>query len=201
MQLISAIIFIILDQDEVIYIKMTTNIALIGFMGVGKSAVGRTLAERLGKRFVETDALIERKAGKPIFRIFQDDGEIAFRELEIAVIKEVSGQKDQVIACGGGVVLNWINIDRLKQDAVMVWLITSPGVILKRIAADMNPRPLLKRQSKISDIRTLLNFRKPFYERAADIEVDTSKLDISSVVDHIMVKIQESGLMKIQTKF
>jgi len=168
-----------------------SNVALIGFMGVGKSAVGRSLAVRLKKKLVETDILVEQKAKKPILRIFQEDGEIAFREYEIEVIKDVAKQKTQVIACGGGVVLNRINIDRLKQDAVIVWLITTPSVVLKRIAADNHDRPLLDRQSKISDIRALLNFRKPFYERAADIEVDTSRLDIDAVVEQIITRITE----------
>ena len=81
---------------------MKTSIALIGFMGVGKTAVGKALAGKLNKRFVELDALIEQKAGKSIPEIFQQDGEIAFRELEIEVTKEVSEDKSLVIACGGG---------------------------------------------------------------------------------------------------
>ena len=81
---------------------MKTSIALIGFMGTGKTVVGKALAEKLGREFVELDTLIEQKAGKPISEIFQQDGEVAFRELEIEVTKEVSENKNQVIACGGG---------------------------------------------------------------------------------------------------
>ena len=80
---------------------MKTNIALIGFMGTGKTAVGEVLAEKLGKKLVELDFLIEQKAGKPIPVIFQQDGEIAFRELEIEVAGEVSAGTNLVIACGG----------------------------------------------------------------------------------------------------
>ena len=79
------------------------------------------------------DSLIDEKAGKSIPRIFQEDGEIAFREMEIEVIKEIASRKNQVIDCGGGVVLNKINIDRLKQNAVIVWLTASPSDILKRL--------------------------------------------------------------------
>ncbi len=80
---------------------MKTNIALIGFMGTGKTAAGKVLAKKLSKKFVETDALIEQASGKSIPEIFQQDGEVAFRELEIGVIKEVAQKKNQVITCGG----------------------------------------------------------------------------------------------------
>ena len=93
---------------------MKTSIALIGFMGTGKTVVGKALAEKLNREFVELDVVIEQKAGKPISDIFQQDGEVAFRELEIEVTKEVAGNKKQLIACGGRVVLNKMNIDRLK---------------------------------------------------------------------------------------
>ena len=169
---------------------MKSNIALIGFMGAGKTAVGKALAEKLNKNFVEMDSLIEQKAGKSIPEIFQYDGEIAFRELEIEVTKEVSRGKDQVIACGGGVVLNKINIDRLKEESIIVYLTASPGAVLKRISNDAEVRPLLKVENPSSTIKELLRFRKPFYERAADIKVNTSNLDINSVVEQIIIKLK-----------
>jgi len=168
---------------------MKSSIALIGFMGTGKTAVGKALAERLGKEFIELDALIELKAGKTIPEIFKQDGEIAFRELEIEVTKEVSEKKNAVIACGGGVVLNKINIDRLKGESLIVYLTASPGVILKRTSGDEN-RPLLKVVDRTSEIQRLLKFRKPFYERAADITINTSKLAINSVVEQIISKVK-----------
>jgi len=169
---------------------MKTNIALIGFMGTGKTAVGKRLAEKLGKDFVELDALIERKAGKTVPQIFQQDGEIPFRELEIEAAKEVSGKKNVVIACGGGVVLNKINIDRLRQESVVVYLKASPEVILKRTSSDTGERPLLKTNNKAAKVRELLRFRQPFYERAADITIDTSNSDIDSVVEQIISKVE-----------
>ncbi len=170
---------------------MKTNIALIGFMGVGKTAVGKVLAEKLGRSFVELDSLIEQKAGKSIPDIFQQDGETAFRELEIEVTKEVSKDKNLVIACGGGIVLNKINIDRLRENARMVYLTASPGVILKRVANEEGQRPLLKVDNLTLTIRELLDFRKPFYERAADIIINTSKLDINSVAEQIISKLKD----------
>ncbi len=170
---------------------MKTNIALIGFMGTGKTAVGRVLAEKLRKNFVELDSLIEQKARKSIPDIFQQDGEIAFRELEIEVTKEVSKDKNLVIACGGGIVLNKINIDRLRENARMVYLTASPGVILKRVANEERQRPLLEVDNPTLTIREMLSFRKPFYERAADITINTSKLDIDSVAEQIISKLKD----------
>ncbi|MDP2930936.1 MAG: shikimate kinase, partial [Chloroflexota bacterium] len=148
---------------------------------------------KLGKQFIEMDALIEQKAGKPIPRIFAEDGEIAFRELELAVTKEIAARKNVVIACGGGLVLNRINIDRLKQESVIVYLTAAPGLILKRTAGDES-RPLLNTDDRVRRIRQLLKFRKPFYERAADITINTSRLNIESVVKLIIgrVKVHES---------
>ena len=170
---------------------MKTSIALIGFMGVGKTAVGEALAERLDKRFIELDSLIERKAGKSISEIFQQDGEVAFRELEIEVTREVSRNKNLVIACGGGLVLNKINIDRLRNESIIVYLTASPSAILNRIPSEGKEIPLLNTPDRALTIQELSRFREPFYERAADIKIDTSKLDINSVAEQIIEKLKE----------
>lgn len=165
---------------------MKTNIALIGFMATGKTAVGRLLAEKTGKSFIELDSLIARRADKSIEDIFTEDGETTFRKFEIALVKEIADNKNQVIACGGGVVLNQINIDRLKKNATVILLMAKPGVILKRALNDKTVRPLLKGDDKMSSIKELLDFRKPFYERAADITIDTSNMDIRLITDKII---------------
>ncbi|TET26383.1 MAG: shikimate kinase [Dehalococcoidia bacterium] len=171
---------------------MKSSIALIGFMGVGKTAVGRVLARKLKRKFVELDSLIERRAGKSIPEIFREEGEVAFRKLEIEVTEAVSRNGNQVIAAGGGVVLNKINIDRLKEDSLIVYLTAPPKVILKRIEAG-GERPLLEVTNPTLTIQELLSFRKPFYERAADIKIDTSRLDIDSVVDEIIAKVRQDA--------
>ncbi len=170
---------------------MKTSIALIGFMGTGKTAVGKALAAKLGRDFIELDSLIEQKAGKRIPDIFQQDGEIGFRELEIETTKEVSGQKNVVIACGGGVVLNKINIDRLRKECIIIYLTASPGVIIKRTSDDKIERPLLTVPVQASQIKELLRYRQPFYERAADIKLDTSKLNTDKVAEKIIKKLKE----------
>ncbi len=170
---------------------MKTNIALIGFMGTGKTAVGKALAEKLGRSFVELDLLIEQRAGKSIPDIFQEDGEAAFRELEIELTGEISRDKNLVIAGGGGIVLNKINIDRLRENARIVYLTASPSVILKRVANEEGQRPLLEVDNPTLAIGEMLAFRKPFYERAADITIDTSKLDINAVTEQIIDKLKD----------
>lgn len=170
---------------------MKTNVALIGFMGAGKSAIGQALAKRLGWTFVEVDALIEKIAGTSVNGIFQVKGEIKFREFEIEAIKRIACGKRQVIACGGGVVLNTINISRLRETSVMILLLASPTVVLKRTANDTKNRPLLQSTvDPIGRIRELMKFRKPFYERAADIIVSTSRQDVETIADHIFEKLR-----------
>lgn len=165
---------------------MRTGITLIGFMGTGKTAVGRRLAEKLGKEFIELDSLIEKKAGMSIPEIFRTDGEIRFRELEIEATQAIAAKKNAVIACGGGIVLNKINIDRLKKECVIVCLTASPEAILKRISGDKSGRPLLAVADREREIKELLKFRKPYYERSAELTVNTSMMSINTTADKII---------------
>jgi shikimate kinase len=170
---------------------MKTSIALIGFMGTGKTAVGKLLAEKMGKEFIELDALVEKTSGKSIPAVFRDEGEIAFRELEINVTREVAGRKNAVIACGGGIVLNKINIDRLKLECVIVCLSASPAVILKRTSTDKDGRPLLAVVDRAQQVTELMKFRRPYYKRSADITIDTSRLKPDTIVRRIIEKVKE----------
>lgn len=165
---------------------MKSNIALIGFMGTGKNSVGISLAKKLNKKFVDTDMLIEKLAIKPIPKIFKGDGEIKFRELEIEAIKNASEMKNAVISCGGGVILNQINIDRLKKNSKIVLLTASPHVILERIKKDKQNRPLLKGSNKLKKIKELLSLRNPLYKLSADHTIDTSKSNVEGTVGKII---------------
>jgi len=169
---------------------MKSNIVLTGFMGTGKTAVGQALAKRLNRQLIEVDSKIEQMAGKSISDIFKDSGEIYFRELEIGAIKQAAAGKKQVIACGGGVVLNTINIDRLRETGVIINLAVSPQIILKRTSGNAGSRPLLNIQQPAELIRELLKFRKPFYDRAADLIINTSKLNIDAVADKIIDRLK-----------
>jgi shikimate kinase len=170
---------------------MRTNIALIGFMGTGKTEVGKVLAEKLGKEFIEIDGLLKKSTGQPIAEIFRTKGETFFRDLEIEAVKEISGKKNAVIACGGGIVLNKINIDRLKQSSIIVLLTAAPAIILKRTAKDNGDRPLLNVADRQTQIAGLLKFREPFYERSAEITINTSSLDVKAVADKIAESVGE----------
>jgi shikimate kinase len=170
---------------------MKTSLALIGFMGTGKTAAGRVLAERLGKEFIELDALIEKMAGRGIAEIFREEGETRFRELEIEATKEIAGRQNAVIACGGGIVLNKINTDRLKKGCIIVYLTALPEVILKRVAGDKNERPLLAVPDRAAQIREMMRLRQPLYEQAADIKIATSGLSVDKVAEKIIKKLRE----------
>jgi shikimate kinase len=172
---------------------MKSNVALVGFMGAGKTVVGKSLASTLGKDYIETDLLVEQRAGKAISDIFAHDGEVAFRELEIEVIRDVARARNTVLACGGGVVLNWINIARLKDDAVIVYLKASAPVLLRRAASDGTLRPLLVGQDTRQRVRQLLRFRRPLYERAADVTIDTSRLEVGDVVKEIVMELERDA--------
>ena len=170
---------------------MKTNIVLIGYMGTGKTEVGKRLAKKLGMKFIELDRLIEERAGKKIAEIFRTQDEIAFRELEIEATKKIAGEKSSVIACGGGIVLNKINIDRLKENGVTVYLTASPQTILKRVAAEKGQRPLLAVNDQLKTVTDMLKFRKPYYERSADITINTSRKNIETVAQEIIRKLKE----------
>jgi len=144
------------------------------------------MAEKLGKEFIELDALIEKKAGKPIPEIFHKEGEIRFRELEIEVTMEAANRRNAVIACGGGIVLNKINVDRLKRECVIVCLEASPAVILKRTSGDKDGRPLLAVTDRMQKIREMLKYRQPYYERAAELMINTSRISINAATDKII---------------
>ena len=162
-----------------------TSVALIGFMGAGKSSVGRVLAKKTGKTFVDIDRRIEKKAGKTVARIFQEEGEPAFRAMEKAATETACGESGRVIACGGGVVLDRANVDNLKKKAVVVYLKTDGAVIKKRVASGKGKRPLLAEKGT-GAVEALMAVRRPLYEKAADITLDTSRLGIEDAADRII---------------
>ncbi len=163
---------------------MKTSIALIGFMGTGKSVVGKALAKKLGKELIVLDDIIAARAGKTIPEIFHQYGEARFREFEIDVVRKVATKKNAVIDCGGGVVLNSVNIDRLKKESVIICLTASLPVILKRTPGDT--RPLLPAKGRTQFVKDKLASRQPLYREAADITVNTSRLNVNGVVDKIL---------------
>ena len=160
------------------------TIVLTGFMGTGKSEVGRRLAKRLGRPFVDTDQLVEAQAGKSVAAIFSDDGEAAFRALEREAVVAATARGDAVIAVGGGAILDPINVERLRAAGVVVCLSADAATIIRRIG-DVARRPLLAGGDPRATVERLLGERGPAYERAADVTVDTSDRNVGEVVESV----------------
>jgi shikimate kinase len=177
---------------------MKSNIALIGFMGTGKSASGKVLAEKLGMEYIDLDSLVEEKTGKSIAEIFQSHGEQHFRKLESEAVSEVSSKGHAVISCGGGVVLYPSNIKDLKKTAVIVYLHAEPDVVLDRVKENADVRPLLKFTNPSRTIAELMKARRPLYEQAADMVIDTSHLDIDEVASKIIEGLTENESINLQ---
>jgi shikimate kinase len=170
------------------------TIALIGFMGTGKTTVGKALVKRLGNeyRFLETDEIIVKLAGKSIPDIFIQDGEAVFRNYEIEACKMVSRLNKVIISCGGGIVLNQVNIDNLRKNCLIILLITSIEEISNRIIKDgISTRPMINKTEPLEQIKEILEFRRPLYHAAADYVVDTTKKTINQVVKNILAKIDK----------
>jgi len=160
------------------------NIILTGFMGSGKTEVGKRLAQRLGYAFLDTDKLIEEKTGKSISEIFREEGESSFRELETEVIKNLSGITGYIISTGGGIVIREENILSLKNIGLVIWLKASPETIFNRISSETD-RPLLNVENPLEHIKKLLSIREQFYSRA-DVSIDTDGLEVDEVVKTIL---------------
>jgi shikimate kinase len=169
----------------------TQNIALIGFMAVGKSAVGRNVAKRLHRRFVDLDRLIERRAGMKVQEIFEQKGEAYFRQLEKKTLAELLGQEGQVLATGGGVVLDDDNLALLREKTFLIALSASTEVILRRVGNSAT-RPLLKGADRRERIEKLFNARAARYAQA-QVTIDTDKLTLNQVVDKIVEIAQSAG--------
>jgi shikimate kinase len=169
----------------------SANIALVGYRGVGKSAVAKLLALRLGWDWVDADVEIELRAGKSIAAIFGDEGEAAFRELESVVVEELAGRERIVIALGGGAVLRERNRVALAGSFV-AWLQASVDVILERVAADASTaarRPNLTVKGGRAEVEALLAEREPIYRRIAATVVDTDDKTPAEVAEAILAEL------------
>jgi shikimate kinase len=158
------------------------NIVLIGFMGSGKSAIGRRLADRLCFRFVDTDRLVIRRAGMPIADIFTRYGEAHFRELETEALATLTEDEHNVIATGGGIVMREENHAILKRLGFVLWLTASEETIFERVSRN-DKRPLLRTRDPRATVHELLTARRPFYELAAQATIDTTTLTHDEAAD------------------
>ena len=160
------------------------NIVLIGFMGTGKSTVGKILARRLGRPLVDIDRRIEEAQKKKISDIFENEGEGAFRQLEKDMIRGVAAVSGQVVTTGGGAVIDPENIRELRKNGLLIALAATPETIYQRVK-DSRHRPLLKSSDKMAELRRLLELRQPMYAKA-DVTFHTDGKTASQVTGAIL---------------
>ncbi len=161
------------------------NIFLIGFMGAGKSSVGRLLSEKLQMEFVDMDEEIVKLDGRDIPAIFRESGEEYFREVEGRVLEELCYSDGKVISCGGGIIVKKRNIELMRENGIVIWLWVSVDEVLRRLSMDES-RPLLCVDNPEDVARRLLEVRIPLYETACDVKIDTDGRSVSDVVDEIV---------------
>jgi shikimate kinase len=168
--------------------RTISNLALIGFMGSGKSSVGRVLAEMLHFPFLDTDDLIEARSGKSITDIFAQNGEPAFRQLEHQLVEELATRTQTVISTGGGLPTDPDNLSSLKQHALVVCLWSSPEKCWERVRSQSH-RPLLNDPDPLGKIRSLLAAREKYY-RQADVLVNTEWRSAREVAQQVLHQFQ-----------
>ncbi len=170
--------------------RQIRNLALTGFMGCGKSTIGRQVARELKFDFVDTDGLIEEHTGRTIAEIFEHAGEAAFRKLENEVVRQLEARQGVVIATGGGLVEQPGNLDGLKRHALVVCLWASVETIWERTRHQTH-RPLLQTADPQASIRELLARREPYYKQA-DVIVNTEFRPIREVAGQVKHQFLES---------
>jgi shikimate kinase len=165
--------------------QILPTIVVIGFMGAGKTSVGRLVARALGREFVDTDQMIERATRMTIGELFQREGELSFRRREIAAIDRAIAVPGRVIAVGGGAVLSADNRTALKQAGLLVYLRATPETLAARLIG-VTDRPLLNTGDRVGRIRDLLVARGPIYETAGDVAIDTDRLNLEQTAVEVL---------------
>jgi len=165
------------------------NIILMGYRGCGKTTVGRIVAEKLKRPFVDTDAMIQERAGKTIREIVSDGGWKAFRVLERRAVEELAGREGCIIALGGGAVLDRENVKELKRNGFFLWLTADAATIAGRLRNDRvsdAQRPPLSGTDSGAEIELLLREREPVYRSVADILIDTTGRSVDEITSEII---------------
>jgi shikimate kinase len=168
------------------------NLVLIGYRATGKTSLARLLAERLGWDWIDADMEVERRAGKSIARIFAEDGEPAFRELEARATADLLGRERLVLASGGGAPMRPETRQAMRDRARVVWLKARPETICRRMGGDATTasrRPDLTQQGGMEEIVALLARREPIYRQTAHLQVDTEGKDLPQLAGEILQRL------------
>ena len=166
------------------------NVYLIGPMGSGKTAVGRRLATLLGIEFIDSDAEIEKRTGVDVRYIFEKEGEARFRERERDVIADLTALEGVVIATGGGVILDPANRERLAKTGTVVYLETTVDTLVRRTKATKT-RPLLMNDDPRAVLERMMLLRRPLYENAADLRIETTGRQVRAVAADIEKRLRD----------
>ena len=161
------------------------NIVIIGFMGCGKSSVGRRLAGLTGHRFLDSDELVAHSEGRSIADIFANDGEAAFRDAESKVLADLAGVAGLILATGGGAILRETNRTALRKIGIVAWLDAAPDVLFER-ATRSNRRPLLQTEDPRKTFDDLLAARRETYELASDFRFDSTRFGHDDVAQRLL---------------
>ena len=167
------------------------RVILIGFMGVGKTSVGKKLAKNLEVDFIDTDCEIEKYANRTIPDIFEIYGENHFRELETKVLKDLVRKNDNIISTGGGIIVSKENCEILKKEDQVIFLDASTETIIKHLSKEVYKRPLLKDSKNLyKKIDDLISTRYEKYKDVCNIRIDVNGKNIDEVVSQILVYIR-----------
>ena len=170
------------------------RIALIGLPGSGKSTIGRQLARRLGLVSIDTDHVIEQRLGCSIREYFEREGEASFRDVEQAVIDDVTQSHDGIISTGGGSVLRLANREYLHSRSHVVYLRSSPEEIFRRLRHDMQ-RPLLQVDDPLTRLRDLYAIRDPLYRETAHFVVETGRPSVANLLNMVVMQLELAGVL------
>ena len=174
-------------------------ISLIGLPGSGKSTVGRQLARRLQRPFFDSDHVIEQQLGCSIRAYFEREGEDRFRDVEEAVIDQLTQKPDCVVSTGGGVVLRAANRQHLQGRSRVIYLNSSPDELFRRLRHDVN-RPLLQVADPLNRLRDLHALRDPLYRETAHFVVETGRPSVATLVSMIVMQLELAGVLPLNSQ-
>lgn len=172
------------------------NLFLIGYRCTGKTTIGKSIAMTIDWSFVDSDILVIKECGKSIKDIVGTEGWKAFRRMERSTLKQICTKDRQVVATGGGVVLDKANIKAMKTSGMVIWLGATAETIQKRMLQDKNSgnfRPALTDKGRMEEIEDMLLKRNPYYESASDFSIHTDDVPVSEITQIIIEKLNESN--------